>query len=125
MRPLCGEVIGEYTPNTLVVWGKHRLKRLGNVTHWPYLENFAQSEKDEKLKSYIAKYKNAKTKTRPPIIICTKKQFISKKLANEEAARLRSKDDDRHKPIRSYECPKCNAWHLTSISYSDYKERIQ
>lgn len=53
---------------------------------------------------------------------CTKKQYVSKKVAREALQRIRDAPGDHKKPIRSYECEKCNAWHLTSAPIEIWKE---
>jgi hypothetical protein len=53
---------------------------------------------------------------------CTKTPFMSKKIANArireinalEMLELKSGETKVKTPIRSYECKKCGAWHLTS-----------
>lgn len=44
---------------------------------------------------------------------CTKVKYASKKMADEDIARIRKKSKREKIPIRSYLC-KCGGWHLTS-----------
>ena len=46
--------------------------------------------------------------------ICNKVYFSSKKFAEEDIARIKSKSNRDKKPIRAYLCKNCNSWHLTS-----------
>jgi hypothetical protein len=56
---------------------------------------------------------------------CTKIQYMSKKVAREALQKIRDAPGDHKKPIRSYECEKCSAWHLTSVPIEVWKENQQ
>jgi hypothetical protein len=45
---------------------------------------------------------------------CAKKAFKDHESAIKALHRILNKDDGRKKPIRAYECEKCQQWHLTS-----------
>lgn len=47
--------------------------------------------------------------------LCTKRAFVTKDDARREMKRIRDRIAGKHKaPQRSYECPICGYWHLTS-----------
>jgi len=48
---------------------------------------------------------------------CNKVSFGSQKFADEHIKRLQLKSDRDNIPVRSYKCPKCGLWHLTSKAY--------
>jgi len=57
--------------------------------------------------------------------ICTKKIFENENMAKNELKKIKNlslhlKHNTKKKPIRVYECPNCNFWHLTSEPLSKY-----
>lgn len=55
--------------------------------------------------------------------VCTKKQFPTKKDARDALKIIRNSPGNHKKPIRSYECPHCSAWHHTSMPIEVWKEK--
>lgn len=53
---------------------------------------------------------------------CEKKTYATKSLARESLKRIREEEGNNKKPIRSYECPYCSGWHLTSIPIEGFEE---
>lgn len=54
--------------------------------------------------------------------MCSKIQY-TKKEAEAILKRIPKHRTKRKKPVRAYQCPKCNFWHLTSKEYSEEKPR--
>lgn len=62
---------------------------------------------------------------RSKLPVCTKKQYATKREANDHLKWIRNvaaKRFDHKIPIRSYECDICSAWHLTSKPHEKFKE---
>lgn len=53
---------------------------------------------------------------------CRKNSFSTEKSANKELKRIRSTRGKNKKPVRSYQCPFCDKWHLTS-GEKDFTEK--
>jgi hypothetical protein len=47
---------------------------------------------------------------------CKKKTYLTKAEAVEKIRAIRAEGGDHKKPIRSYRCPKCDNFHLTSMA---------
>ena len=50
---------------------------------------------------------------------CKKVKFINQEFADSYVAKLQKTSKRNRKPIRSYLCPKCNVWHITSAEEKD------
>lgn len=46
--------------------------------------------------------------------VCTKARFATEELAAAELEQIARLSPREHKPVRTYECPLCKGWHLTS-----------
>lgn len=57
------------------------------------------------------------------LLQCTKKQFPTQKAARDALKKIRELPGDHKKPIRSYECPVCSAWHHTSMPIQEWKRQ--
>lgn len=53
---------------------------------------------------------------------CKKVKYASERDANNDIERIRIKSKRNTIPIRSYKCPVCSSWHLTSRE--DWKDKI-
>lgn len=53
--------------------------------------------------------------------ICDKKTFSTKADAKQSLSKIRESKGDHIKPMRTYECPKCSGWHLTSMPIEVFK----
>lgn len=57
-----------------------------------------------------------------PKLTCKKAVFLTKDEARKSLQRIRRRGKKRDKqPIRSYECPECGYWHLTSKPDNRFK----
>jgi hypothetical protein len=126
-----------YTDHTVLLTGKYRFYKLHaippdyllNIYKNPsgcqdkLLVEYVQSNIEEiKTRPVTGKVILEETEVKP---ICTKTPYATKKLANEALKHIRNIDDGNKKPIRSYECDQCNQWHLTSIPYEVWKEKME
>jgi len=53
--------------------------------------------------------------------VCDKIHYASENMARDHLKKIRDKEQAHNKPIRVYECEKCNQWHLTSWSIDEFK----
>lgn len=70
----------------------------------------------------------SKLKFNSEMIYCKKTSFGTKAFADEYLAKIERESKRPKIPIRSYLCPKCNNWHLTSweaVDIDNVAETIQ
>jgi capsule polysaccharide modification protein KpsS len=126
-----------YTDHTTLSSGKYKFYKLHEVPAEYLLNIFSNLTGcvDKSLAEYAEKNIDrikAKADGFPFIVEaqveverCTKIQYMSKKVAREALQKIRDAPGDHKKPIRSYECEKCSAWHLTSVPIEVWKENQQ
>ena len=113
-----------YTDDAIILWGKYRYTALKRISA-KWLLSFLKNKKlhDQKLVKYVEEnYEKLKERVEAGdisydvTIPCTKKIFLSEKEAKISLRTISAlKNKDSHKiPVRTYECEKCGAWHLTS-----------
>lgn len=57
-------------------------------------------------------------------LTCEKLPFPNEKAAKAEIRRIQAREqENQKKPVRAYECEKCSAWHLTSITIEVWKNK--
>lgn len=121
-----------YTDDTIITIGKYAFTRICNIPA-TYLLNLYKHKnvinKHPELKQYIEdnlqrieKRKNGKP-IPLQIVFCEKIPYPTEKDAKYKIKQIRNLDQENKKPVRAYECEKCGAWHLTSISYEEWKKR--
>lgn len=125
-----------YTDHTVLLSGKWKYRKLYEVSA-DYLLTVYQNRngvQDKALIAYIEKNLDrikAKKEGIPYIpeeepkneTVCTKRQYPTKQAARDALRQIREAPGDHKKPIRSYECPDCSAWHHTSLPIEIWKEK--
>lgn len=122
-----------YSDYSVLNSGKHKGKMLFEVPA-EYLMNLLHADhpnnnqSDKDLIDYIRKNGyaiNNRDKIALAVIqdtaYCKKLPYPTKKDATFDLNRIRSKNQAHKIPVRAYECEFCSQWHLTSISYEEYK----
>ncbi len=127
-----------YTDYTMLLSGKWKFHKLHEVPP-DYLLNIHQNRngcQDTALINYIEKNLDrikAKKEGIPYIleeepkieaIVCTKRQYPTKQSARDALKKIREAPGNHKKPIRSYECSDCSAWHHTSLPIEVWKEKV-
>jgi hypothetical protein len=119
-----------YTDNTIVQYGIYRYARLGqvgadillqlyNVRQYPNPSFKEYIERNlAKLQQCVSGETNSTSHT---VVACKKVPYATQKIAKFELKRIRETIQEHSKPIRTYECDICSAWHLTSIPYDAWK----
>lgn len=123
-----------YTDNSILTLGRYKFTSLFRVPaeyllNIYYKENKNNKYPDRELIAYIEKNLE-KIKQRQelgetvPVLerLCEKITFPSEKDAKYQIKQIREKEQKHKKPVRAYECEKCGGWHLTSISYEEWKK---
>ncbi|MGZ4056367.1 MAG: hypothetical protein ACXVDZ_18260 [Bacteroidia bacterium] len=119
-----------YTDETLLTFGKHKFVRLCRVPA-DYLLNIYKDKncQDKELLLYIENNLNKiKARQEGKIVVpelkkvCEKITYISEKDAKHEIKKIREKEQEHKKPVRSYGCEKCGGWHLTSIPFEEWEK---
>lgn len=120
----------KYTDNTIMLSGDYKYTSLCRVPPSYLLKIYHRRKKhpDKALLAYI-KDNMEKIKGRqdgtiaiPKLeIACEKRQFTNQKEAKDEIKRIRDLAQGHKKPVRSYECEKCGAWHITSMSLEKWE----
>lgn len=117
-----------YTDNTVMLYGRYKYIRLGN---WPpgYLLKLYENEKhvDKPLKKYISDNLEAiknRLHSNEPLFkqICEKIAYPNEAEAKFALKTITQTEQEHKKPVRAYECPKCNQWHLTSTAHHNLKK---
>ncbi|MFT5360151.1 MAG: hypothetical protein ACI88L_000633 [Candidatus Paceibacteria bacterium] len=76
------------------------------------------------VREYIEKDRPKKLRAEKLSDICESGKiiYLSKQDAREALAEIRESKQEHKKPERSYECDKCNWWHLTSVPFESWKK---
>lgn len=125
-----------YTDHTVLLSGQWKYRKLHEVSP-DYLLTVYQNKngcQDKALIVYIEKNLDrikAKKEGVPYILeeepekeaVCTKRKYLTKQAARDALGQIRNDPGNHKKPIRSYECPDCSAWHLTSMPIEVWKEK--
>lgn len=121
-----------YTHNTLLTSGKYKYTSLCRVSaDWLLSLHGNKSYHDKALIAYIAKNLDYIIGRKKGTIVtpqlkfeCDKIPFLDERAAKDEIKRIQELDQVQKKPVRSYECPKCNWWHTTSIPIEEWKKIV-
>lgn len=122
-----------YTDNTLLTSGKYPFVRLGRVPARYLLKIYkANNQQDKQLHEYIATHleelkarKDRLVEAPLPTLRCNKQSFFSEKVAKEALHLIMNREQDRKKPVRTYECARCGGWHLTSIPFEKWDKDLK
>lgn len=141
-----------YTDDSILTTGKYKFTKLKKIPSEYFLNIFYRENKngkypDKKLISYIEDNMEKileRTGQEPPetelkvldyrmqgkslVIICKdtdKIIFLSEKDAKSEIQRINKRAQEHKKPTRSYECPKCGGWHITSKAHKDWVKNTE
>ena len=119
-----------YTDDTILTSGKYKFTRLCRVPP-DYLINLYKDRNyhDKELIEYIGTNiqrivdrKLGKIVASQLKRVCDKIQYPTEKDAKFEINRIKNLEQENKKPVRAYQCDKCSAWHLTSISHEEWKK---
>ena len=138
------EIQGEYTDDTILTQGEHRLTILRNVPPEYLLELYkTRKTKDKELLKYIDKnlekikarqedklkglrrdhgYKLIGKSMHLTCASTDKLIYLTEKDAKLEIKRIKKKKQKRKKPVRAYQCVKCGGWHLTSLALEEWEK---
>lgn len=111
----------EYTDETRIAWGKNKMTALKNIDPAYLLRIYnARNRTDAALFRYVSlnldRIKERQRIENPPREKpCKKTAYPTKKAANQHLRIIKQISTRPLIPSRSYECPKCGMWHLTSI----------
>lgn len=121
-----------FTDDTILSFGKYKAYRLRDVPAF-YLINLHKNGGgiDPDLRKYIndnidsirARFLDFPEPINRVTFICEKRTFPTKKDAMDSIKKPAKQDKKR--PIRAYECPKCSGWHLTSKEVEEYKKTVE
>lgn len=114
--------MGYYTDYTILTFGKYKFTRLDRVPADYLLKIYENKNKsNQDLYNYVAENLEKIIMRESGIIEsptlnspCKKITYLNKKDANTVLAQIATTNQTHKKPIRSYECPLCSGWHLTS-----------
>lgn len=126
-----------YNENSILVTGPYKHKKLKDIPVKYFQNIYKNSSHDVELNKWVKENihrivsGNWDLPEPTPIYqeyqdpqICNKLYFCDEKTAKEY---LRTRKKKRRQttglPVRCYECPKCGAWHLTSIPIDEWKAR--
>ncbi len=119
-----------YNDDTILIAGKYKFTKLIRVPAEYLLKVYSSGNKSDKelfeyvqnnLETIIAR-KEGRIPTSHLKPLCDKQAYVSKKVANLHLSVISKKEQDHKKPVRSYECDKCGAWHVTSIPYEHWEK---
>lgn len=118
-----------YSDNSIIISGKYKFTLVKNLPVKYLLKIYSSNNRNDKLlfnyvKENIEKIKARSSGKKVVEIKCDKIAYVSRKEARFHLKRIREIEIEQmhKKPIRSYECEKCSAWHLTSMPYETWKE---
>src|SRR6266446_6062772 len=108
-----------YSDNSVLTFGRYKHTRLCRVPS-DYLLSIYQSGKcaDDELKIFIKQNFqriNACKKGEPMTAIatvCEKFAYANEKIAKAKLREIEAVKQKHCKPVRAYQCEKCNGWHL-------------
>ncbi|MCX6753097.1 MAG: hypothetical protein NTW62_02015 [Candidatus Nomurabacteria bacterium] len=118
----------KYSDNSIIISGKYKFTLVKNLPVKYLLNIYNSNNRNDKqlfeyVKENIDKIKARSSGKKTVEIKCDKIAYVSRKEARFHLKRIRETGEQEHKkPIRSYECDKCSAWHLTSMPYEVWKE---
>ncbi len=115
------QYMNEVTGDTLFPFGEYRFTRMKNVPAEHLLKYSGRKAPiPERFRKYIreniaaiktvAEFGESKHLELP----CKKLVYINESIAKQALNVISKKEQDHKKPIRTYECPICGGWHLTS-----------
>jgi|ERR1035437_303553 hypothetical protein len=119
-----------YDDNTIITFGRYKFTSLCRVPACYLLEENNHKVFNAELLEYIKENKE-KLEARlvgnivaPELKIpCDKLAYCSEKVAKEHINSINKKTYNHKTPVRAYECKTCGAWHLTSVSFEEWKNR--
>ena len=111
----------EYNDETILANGKLKFIPLGKVDPRILIEIFETKSKGN-MSLFIYVEKNIEhirsrlyNTNEEQIIDCNKVKYLSKEIANSHIKWISKNTKSKKVPIRSYQCDKCTAWHVTSM----------
>lgn len=118
-----GPEVFEWTLDSIMPFGKYKKCRIKEVPSWHLIEFLdGKTLPDLKFGRFLKSIEHlirsedwGKRKEEE----CPKVYFLSRQEANKRLKHIQMNGDwiSEKKPIRSYECPKCGFWHLTSMPF--------
>lgn len=114
----------EYNDETILTKGKLRFIPLGKVDPRVLIEIFETKSKgnmslfnyvEKNIESIRSRFYKTYFPNEEQNIDCRKVKYISKKVANSHIEWISKNTKGDKVPIRSYQCDKCTAWHVTSM----------
>lgn len=127
-----------YNEDSILTYGKHKSCRIRDIPEQYLITLYWNrgSPPDLQLKEYMERVYDIKSGNvwkrkeiaipEPPkkgIPLCPKMYWPTQKAAKEALKKIRESKGDHKKPIRTYECPFCSGWHLTSIPMEIFKSK--
>lgn len=129
-----------FDEKTPLPFGKYKGYLIADVPA-VYLMSIYRSFKDDPTKKDLMEYVGARIDQLDPtgllrpreitpvreIVLpkCSKKAYITRKEAKDALKKIRADKSTSKKPIRSYECPKCSYWHLTSKPLEKFSQEAK
>lgn len=121
---------GEYNDNTVLLSGAYKKFKLCDIpaNYFLRIYTYPKTCGDLNLIKYIKnnidklEAENQHNHIKHENSICRKYPYPSKSAARMALRDIRKAPGKNTKPVRSYECPKCNFWHLTSMPIEVWKK---
>jgi len=118
-----------YSDNTILPYGKYKFMRLCHLPSDYLLRVYSNPcQHDRELHAYIAAHLEkirAEVGCKIPYKafkkVCEKRAFSCERSARSALKTVHHHSKEQKKPVRCYKCIECEAWHLTSMPYGNWK----